>query len=97
MSYTDITNHYSTIIAIGTNTILNSTDKVLKVINYNKFYNILANNNWFDIYHGNDMNVCVDSLFNRITEAIDLSTTLKVNNSENKRMDIFWFTLLFKV
>jgi len=53
MSYTDITNHYSTIIAIGTNTILNSTDKVLKVINYNKFNkfnNILANNNWSDIY-----------------------------------------------
>lgn len=57
---TDITDHHSTIIAIDTNTILNSTDKVLNVMNYNKLNDILTNDIWTDIYCENDINVYVD-------------------------------------
>jgi len=46
-----ITDHdYPTIVAIDINATINLNDKVLKIINYHKFNDILVKNKWSDIY-----------------------------------------------
>jgi len=53
---------------IDINATINLNDKVLKIIIYHKFNDILDKNKWSDIYvySQNNVNVYVDSLLNRI-------------------------------
>lgn len=83
---TNITDHFSTVLAIETskeNSVLNFN---VKTINYIDLEKLFKNELWANIFNCKDVNSCMDIFLDRIDKFVKMSTTTKVLNSKNKRI-----------
>ncbi|KAL4131531.1 hypothetical protein QTP88_008826 [Uroleucon formosanum] len=95
---TNITDHFSTVLAIEINKEKSVLNCNVKTINYNDLENLFKNECWADIFNCNDVNSCMDIFLDKINTFVKMSTTKKVFNSKNNRIRE-WMTagLLYSV
>lgn len=84
---TNIKNHFSTIMSIEIkNKKKEVTYKNVKIINYKKLNEKFKNEMWTEVFNSSDVNNSVNIFLNKVSQIIDSSTTIKLENSKNKKI-----------
>lgn len=87
---TNITDHFSTIMTIEINNKKKEfTNKNVKIINYKKLNEKFKNEMWTEVFNSSDVNNSVKIFINKVSQIIfnnDSSTTIKLENSKNKKI-----------
>jgi len=83
---TNITDHFSTVLAIEISKEKSVLNCNVKTINYNDLEKLFKNECWVDIFNCNDVNSCMDIFLDKINTFVKMSTTKKVFNSKKKRI-----------
>jgi len=86
-----ITDYFSTILAIPINAKLKAPNKyMIEIINFTKLNTKLESELWIDLHHNNDVNKCCGIFYDKINKAINLITEIRNWGSKYKIKE--WMT-----
>jgi len=83
---TNITDHFSMVLAIEISKEKSVLNCNVKAINYNDLEKLFKNECWADIFNCNDVNSCMDIFLDKINTFVKMATTKKVFNPKNNRI-----------
>jgi len=81
---TNITDHFSTVLAIEIIKEKSVSNCILKMINYNDIKKLFENKLWNGIFSCSDVNICMNIFLDKVENFVKISTTTRVVNSKNK-------------